>query len=270
MRGKAKCDQSDPGHYDSRLLVNDSPDSVERARLPLLLPSPWQMSFGERAAVEGVLVQCKPQLAIELGTAEGGSLERIALHSEQVHTFDLLEPSLDRDAFPNVEFHIGDSHRLLPKLLDRLASAQRNVDFALVDGDHSADGVKQDIQDLLGSPAVGRTVILLHDTMNETVREGIERVPFEAYPKVAYVELDFVAGYMFREPALLHELWGGLGLVVVDAARRAYFSGSIRQDRYFETFELVRASRDTIIQRRFVDGSKATYASDRGCLVRDA
>jgi hypothetical protein len=224
------------------------------------------MSFGERAAVEGVLAQCKPGLAIELGTAQGGSLERIAAHSQEVHTFDLVDPPLDRDTFPNVEFHIGDSHELLPRLLERLASAGRNVDFALVDGDHSADGVKQDLQDLLDSPAVGRTMILVHDTMNETVREGIERVPLEAYPKVSYVELDFVAGYMFREPDLLHELWGGLGLVVVDAARKAYFGGSVRQERYFETFELVRAGRDATLQRRFVDESKGTYASDREML----
>jgi hypothetical protein len=222
------------------------------------------MSFGERAAVEGVLAQCKPKLAIELGTAQGGSLERIAAHSVEVHTFDLLEPPLDRDEFPNVEFHVGDSHRLLPELLDRLASAGRNVDFALVDGDHSAEGVRQDLVDLLASPAVGRTTILVHDTMNETVREGIQRVPFEAYPKVAYVEFDFVAGYMFREPELLHELWGGLGLVAVDGARKAYFSGSIRQQRYFEAFELIRTGRNAIIEQGFVDGSQGTYPSDQG------
>jgi hypothetical protein len=213
------------------------------------------MSFGERAAIEGILAQCQPELAIELGTAQGGSLERIAAHSEEVHTFDLVDPPLDRRDFPNVHFHVGDSHELLPELLTALAESRRNVEFVLVDGDHSADGVKQDVEHLLASPALARTVILLHDTMNETVREGIERVPFEAWPKVAYVELDFVAGYMFREPGLLHELWGGLGLVVVDAARKAYFSGAVRQDRYFEAFELIRASRDAAVEQRRVDGS---------------
>jgi hypothetical protein len=209
------------------------------------------MSPGERAAIEGVLAQSKPELAIELGTAQGGSLERIAAHSKEVHTFDLIEPPLDRSGLPNVEFHIGDSHQLLPRLLEGFASTQRNVDFALVDGDHSAEGVKNDIEDLLDSPAVRRAVILIHDTMNETVRAGIERVPFEAYPKVAYVELDFIPGYMFREPALLHELWGGLGLVVTNVARKAYFSGPIRPSRYFEPFELIRASRDVLIGREY-------------------
>jgi len=52
------------------------------------------MSFGERAALEGILSQLTPDLALELGTAEGGSLERLAHHSAEVHSFDLVAPSL--------------------------------------------------------------------------------------------------------------------------------------------------------------------------------
>jgi hypothetical protein len=207
------------------------------------------MSFGERAAVEGLLSQLKPRLSIELGTAQGGSLERIALHSEEVHTFDLVEPPFERDAFANAHFHVGDSHELLPVLLDELAEERRNVDFVLVDGDHSSEGVTRDVEDLLRSPSVSQTLIVLHDTMNEAVRAGIERVRFKTYPKVAYVELDFVAGYMFREPSLLNELWGGLGLVVVDSRRKAYFSAEVRQTRYYEAFQLIRAMRDVVVAR---------------------
>jgi hypothetical protein len=44
-----------------------------------LLHAPdWQMRIGERAAVEGLLAQVVPRLAIEIGTAAGGSLDRIA------------------------------------------------------------------------------------------------------------------------------------------------------------------------------------------------
>jgi hypothetical protein len=222
---------------------------IRPSQISILEPSCWQMSLGERAALEGLLFQLRPALAIELGTAQGGSLARIASHSAKVHTFDLLDPPFKRTALPNVEFHVGNSHELLPVTLEALADARRNVDFVLVDGDHSALGVRQDIEDLLGSPAVGQTVILVHDTMNETVREGIERVPFEAYPKVAYLDLDFVGGYMFREPSLRHELWGGLGLVLVDSRRNAYFSGSIRQSRYYELFPLIREIRDVVAAR---------------------
>jgi len=226
------------------------PGGTPKAQIQLLRDSTWQMSFGERAALEGLLAQLQPQLAIEIGTAEGGSLARVAAHSAEVHSFDLIEPQPAARDLPNVTFHTGDSHKLLPELLAHLAEEGRNVDFVLVDGDHSAEGVRQDLHDLLASPAIGRSIIVLHDTMNETVRAGLEAVSYETYPKVAYVELDFVAGYMFREPALLHELWGGLGLVVVDYTRDAYFSEPVRQRKYYEVFQLVRTAREIVVDEQ--------------------
>jgi hypothetical protein len=189
------------------------PAGRPEGRIQIIQDSTWQMSFGERAALEGVLSQLRPKLAVEIGTAEGGSLARVAAHSDEVHSFDLVPPAEQARSLANVTFHTGDSHALLPELLARFADEGRNVDFALVDGDHSADGVHQDMCDLLDSPALAQSVILAHDTANPAVREGLDRVRYAAYPKVAYVELDLVAGYMFREPSLLHELWGGLGLV---------------------------------------------------------
>jgi len=225
------------------------PSGTPDGLIQILRDANWQMSYGERAALEGLLCQLQPELAIEIGTAEGGSLARIAAHSAEVHSFDLVEPDASARELSNVTFHTGDSHRLLPELLARFADKDRNVDFVLVDGDHSSEGVRQDVHDLLESQAIARTIIVLHDTMNETVRAGLEQVRYEAYPKVAYVELDLVAGYMFREPTLLHELWGGLGLVVVDSSRAAYFSGGARQKRYYEAFDLVREARDLVVDR---------------------
>jgi hypothetical protein len=226
-------------------------DAEHLAELPLdifQIPD-WQMSLGERAALEGLLVALKPTLSIELGTAQGGSLERIALHSNEVHTFDLIDPPLDRGRFENVTFHVGDSHELLPALLTELAGLGRNVDFVLVDGDHSSGGVKSDVTDLLDSPAVASTVIVMHDTLNENVREGLEQVPYEAYPKVSHIDLDFVGGYMFRQEALRYELWGGLGLLLVDAKRRAYFSHPVRQQRYYSPYPIFREMRDLVVER---------------------
>src|SRR5438067_2063584 len=91
----------------------------------------WQMSPGERAAVEGILGELRPALAIEIGTAEGAGLRRIAAHAGEVHSFDLEQPSLEPPA--NAVLHTGDSHHLLPAFLAELAAAGRNVDFALVD-----------------------------------------------------------------------------------------------------------------------------------------
>jgi hypothetical protein len=231
------------------LLNRPTPQS--RASIQILRDPDWQMSFGERAALEGVLTQLRPSLSIEIGTAEGGSLARIAEYSEEVHSFDLRPPGEAARSLPGVTLHTGDNHELLPKLLAELADAGRNVDFVLVDGDHSTEGVRRDVEDLLDSPAIGQTLILMHDSMNEVVRAGLEAVVYGGYPKVAHVDLDFVAGYMFREQELRHELWGGLGLVVVDASRTGYFEGDVRQSRYYPAFELVASARE-----RLVDGGE--------------
>jgi hypothetical protein len=174
----------------------------------------WQMTFGERAALEGLLVLLKPQLAIEIGTLNGGSLRRIAAHSEEVHAFDFdAHPDL-RAQIPNAVFHVGDSHELLPLVLADLTAQGRTVDFALVDGDASAVGVQADLQALLGSPAVCQTVILVHDSLNEGKRAAIESIS-----GVSYIDLDFVPGHVFADED--QQQWLGFALVLVGDFRLA-------------------------------------------------
>jgi hypothetical protein len=173
---------------------------------PLFEESGWQMEFGERAALEGLLATLKPKLAIEIGTLNGGSLRRIARHSEEVHAFDLDEHPGLRAECPNAVFHIGDSHELLPRVLDELARDGRTVDFALVDGDHTGVGVKADLDVLLASPSVSQTVILVHDALNEAKRAALQSLP-----AATYVDLDFVPGHVYADG----EQWCGFALVLV-------------------------------------------------------
>ena len=46
-------------------------------------------------------------------------------------------------------------------------------------------GVVADVRDLLESESVRTTVILLHDTLNESVRAGLESLGYEEFEKVA-------------------------------------------------------------------------------------
>ncbi|MFN0153378.1 MAG: class I SAM-dependent methyltransferase [Gaiella sp.] len=181
----------------------------------LLSSTAWSMHPGERAALEGILCALQPALAIEIGTDAGGSLERISAHSEEVHAFDpRFDLSVTQERFPNVHLHRATSQERMPEVLADLAAAGRNVDFVLVDGDHSAPGVSRDLVDLLESPATARTVIVLHDTLYERVRRGLESVNLAGYPKVTYVDFDFVYGTVRREGQGTDDLWGGLGIIV--------------------------------------------------------
>ncbi len=228
--------------------TDNRPVPLHRGPLALTRDGEWQMSFGERAALEGVLAQLRPQLALEIGTAEGGSLERIAAYSAEVHSIDLTHEPLSRELPPHVVLHTGSSAELLTPLLASLSDAGRCLDFALVDGDHSFEGVRADLSSLLGSAVTARSVILIHDTMNAEIRAGIESLGLENYSKVVYYELDFVPGYMFAEGECRGAMWGGIGLLLTDTDRSPAYPLGARQSRYYEMFGLLHRLRQEILE----------------------
>ena len=183
--------------------------------LEILAEANWAMTYGDRVALEGALSMISPRLAIEIGTAQGGSLKRIAAHSAEVHAIDVVEDE-QLELPGNVSFHLGESSVVLPELLERFASAGKNVDFALVDGDHSPGAVRADIETLLASPAVTRTAILVHDSFSPWVREGVARAGAVDHPKVVLCQLDFVPGGVWTDGPFENQMWGGLALVLVD------------------------------------------------------
>jgi 2-polyprenyl-3-methyl-5-hydroxy-6-metoxy-1,4-benzoquinol methylase len=247
--------------------VTAQPTSSGRATPGALLdwllepPAPWQMKFGERCALEGLLSLLKPELSIEIGTAQGGSLHRIAEHSREVHSFDIVPEVADLGArFPNVEFHIGDSATLLPELLATLADGGRNVDFALVDGDHTAEGVQRDARALLDAAACRQTVIVFHDAANDEVRAGLDALGLADHPKVALALLDFVPGYVVENGPRRFEIWNGLALVVLDERRRD--NGAFVDSEVYDAAALNRQVRDQLRKETAENGRPAEEVPD--------
>jgi hypothetical protein len=197
--------------------IGNVPRPLENAPARIFHDDRMQMSFGERAALEGVLSQLRPDLAVEIGSAQGGSLERIARHSKEVHAFDIAPPAL---GMANVFTHPGDSRFTLPSWL---AEREREIDFALVDGDHTTAGARSDIFALLDACGGYGSVILIHDVANDAVAAAVGGIA--EHPAVVYWEPDFVAGYVFAEGSFAGQRWGGLGLVVTgDRATDGYRS----------------------------------------------
>jgi hypothetical protein len=223
------------------------PDSTNTTILasPVASDQQWQMHIGERFALEGILATLKPKLSIEIGRAEGGSLRRIATHSTHVHSFDLVEePEALRGEVDNVTFHTGDSSVQVPELLAELAEAGETVDFALVDGDHTPEGVKRDALALLASPACRATTIVFHDAANDDVRKGLEEVGFAGHPNVALAMLDFVSGFLVERGPYAMQIWNGLGVVVLDDGER---DGPVIVESWrFDAAEVNRRARSVI------------------------
>jgi hypothetical protein len=108
--------------------------------------------------------------------------------------------------------------------------------------------VRRDVEDILAADAIHHAVVLMHDTMNGVVRMGIESVDFEQHSKVTFVDLDFVPGYLARYEPYRLELWGGLGLIVIDSDQSRKPDRSFRQDRFHELVALVRPARDIMVE----------------------
>jgi hypothetical protein len=166
------------------------------------------------------LSRLQPELSLEIGTFRGGSLQVLSKFSKSVISLD-LDPAVAvslKGQFPNVEYLSGDSKLLLPNLISSLNAGSRAVGFVLVDGDHSADGVQADIENVLRLVPKRMVVILMHDSFNPGCRQGMQRANWAACPYVHYVELDFVPGIYFheaRDAAVPRSMWAGLGCAVL-------------------------------------------------------
>ena len=212
-----------------------------------LLTAGWQMDVVERVMLLHVVGNLKPRVSIEIGTADGGSLSAIARHtSKRVFTLD-IQP--DRQAalgrhFHHVEFIAGPSRETLPALLARLNAEGEEIDFVLVDGDHSAGAVRRDIEDLLAGyrPRTRPLFVLLHDSFNPECRRGIAGADWNANPHVRRVMLDYTPGVFPDAGPVVGEMWGGFALAVLRPGPRGNDrSVNIKANRQ-KLFEVVRAA----------------------------
>jgi len=142
-----------------------------------------------------------------VGTYHGGSLSLISQYSKMVFSIDIDETIPSRLSFPNVSFLTGSSHLILPVLLRELDQAGIPVDFVLIDGDHSTDGVKRDIRCLLHYVPKKPLFVALHDSFNPGCRQGMLEAGWEESPYCHWVDLDLVPGKLANG-----ELWGGLAV----------------------------------------------------------
>lgn len=186
----------------------------------------WQMTNCERFTLQDLLRRIKPDLAIEIGTYQGGSLQVISHFSRQVISIDIdteVEKNL-REKFSNVEYRCGKSYELLPNLLQELEDQERNIDFILIDGDHSTLGVQSDINAIIQNyKPRQRCVILMHDSFNPACRQGIKTASWGSSSYVQWVELDFVPGiyhYEAYDTAAAKTMRGGFACAILEPTPR--------------------------------------------------
>jgi hypothetical protein len=209
----------------------------------------WMMSPAEQVAMVFLLEHLRPKVAIEIGTRFGGSLQVLARFCERVYSLD-IDPEVPRrleGKYSNVEYLIGPSDQTLPPLIDRLQREGAELSFALVDGDHSAEGVRRDIDNLLRFRPTIPFYIVMHDSFMPSCREGLKQADWSANPHVHAVELDFVSGIVNPAPKfrVYNDICGGLALgILLPHERRGRFEITARSEM------TLRAARAGLFPRR--------------------
>jgi glycosyltransferase involved in cell wall biosynthesis len=182
----------------------------------------WQMNHSERMGLMGLLMRLKPGCSIEVGTYKGGSLSLISELSGFVYSLD-IDPSIPEKFgyFKNVTFLTGPSSISLPLLLEALNEERVPVDFILIDGDHSAEGIKRDLNSILTYIPSKPLFVVMHDSFNPECRRGMLEANWDLSPYVQWVDLDFVPGRIVENGSSSQgELWGGLALAFLTPAIR--------------------------------------------------
>lgn len=199
-----------------------------------------QMTACEQMAIQHILSKLRPQRAVEGGTYKGGSLQVLAHYCKHVEAID-IDPSVAATLghrFRNVTFHTGNSAELLPLILSSTAQGCDPVSFVLIDGDHSTEGVRRDINALLSVAPTTEMVVLMHDSFNPDCRAGIVSARWQKSPHVHEVEVDFIPGVYHQQAydtAAARTMWGGFACALLKPEpRQGELVISKRQQGLFE------------------------------------
>ena len=91
------------------------------------------MSAAEQFVLAGVLERLRPEVALEIGTFQGGSLQVLSRFAGTVFSIDSDPRVQERLAplFPGVRFHIGPSRDMIPAAFARMRDSGMRLGFAL-------------------------------------------------------------------------------------------------------------------------------------------
>jgi MMP 1-O-methyltransferase len=136
---------------------------------PLYWPTTWPTSIDPPTAefLYSLIRLHRPEIAVEIGTYKGNAAIAIAQalkdnNKGRLHTIDPFDQEIVRTAVRKsgldcqVKYHNGYSQDVIPGLeLPR-------IDFAFIDGDHSYESVKRDVE-LISDLVPAGGVVVFHD-----------------------------------------------------------------------------------------------------------
>jgi len=177
----------------------------------------WQMGIEERASA-CYLIDKLPikKVAIEIGSFEGGFLNILSEKFDKTYSCDMNHDRIDKTKYNNVEWLLGDSKETIPLLIKKINNSDEEVSFILIDGDHSYNGAKIDLQNVLNIKPKNDMFILLHDSWYPPVREAICSTNFNNNNYVKYINTD----YCSASSIVKKTMFGGFCLIILSTEIR--------------------------------------------------
>ena len=132
----------------------------------------------ERVLLHGLTVGLAPQRILEIGTFQGGSTLIMCaalddLNEGQIFCVD-PKPQVAEETWDSIKHRVSIIAEPSPHAVSQAVEmAGRPFDFALIDGDHSREGVDNDI-DATVSALADEAHIIFHDAHYREVRDGID------------------------------------------------------------------------------------------------
>jgi predicted O-methyltransferase YrrM len=144
------------------------------------------------------------KIAVEIGSYDGGCLHAYVLLFEKVISIDLQ----NRSRLKEVDYIIGDSRKTLPMLKETIGGKNTKIDFLMIDGDHSYDGVKADFE-LYHKLVRKGGIIAFHDILDTELHREL------------FCRVDLFWNEIKKDDRFIsHEIidgndWGGIGYLIV-------------------------------------------------------
>lgn len=202
-------------------MQKNNPDYVHPLFKNIYSNNNWSMTRAERFTFVSLLNELKPKVAIEVGTFMGGATEKLAIHCTKVYTLDIVNKANLLPDYKNINYIQGNSSDTLPELVNNINDSTEIVNFILIDADHTANGVKRDIENVLRLAPKEDIVILVHDSAMQQCREGILKVDYQQYSHVTYVDLDFITGVYNGVLKINKSLTGGFAIIYLSPTERS-------------------------------------------------